>query len=76
MTDMKEYEIKCRHGVTYKVELSGSKAATARTIRMLEDCCCYVCYNRDCNQARTAKQECKNECELFTKSKYCKIKED
>lgn len=71
---MKEYEIKCRHGVTYKVEFSGSKAAIARTIKMLENCCCYVCYNRDCIQPRTGKQECKNECELYTKDKYCEKK--
>ena len=64
---MKEYEIKCRHGVTYKVEFSGSKAAIARTIRMLEACCCYVCHNRGCETPIEGKQDCKHECELYGK---------
>lgn len=72
-------KVKCRHGVEYDVILiapRNSKGALIRTQRMLENCCCYVCYNRDCNQARTGKQECKNECELYTKNKYCEKKEE
>ena len=73
---MKTIKVKCRHGVEYSTAIYGRGAVIARTQKMLEDCCCYVCYNRECKEGRTGKQECKNECELFTKSKYCERKEE
>ena len=74
---MKKIKVKCRHGKEYSVTISGRGAVITRIQKkMLEDCCCYVCYNRDCREGRTGKQECKNECELFTKNKYCERKEE
>lgn len=68
---MRKLSVTCRHGVEYSTPIKGSLGAIARTVKMLETCCCYVCYNSECKQARTGKQACKNECELFTKNRYC-----
>ena len=73
---MARFKVRCRHGVEYFTKANGSYAAICRLIKTLENCCCYVCHNRKCKQGRIGKQECKNECELFTKNKYCEIKEE
>lgn len=69
---MKEYKIKCRYGETYRLKLLGKRGPIARTIYMLENCCCYVCHNHNCNKAIKGKQDCKNECEFYTSEPYCK----
>lgn len=67
----KTIDITCRHGITYQVTAKGTAGEIARLKTMLEDCCCYVCYNRDCILPTDGPQPCHNECELFTKIPYC-----
>lgn len=68
---MKTIDITCRRGVTYRIEAKGTDGEIARLKDMLEDSCCYVCYNHECKTPKKGKQPCKNECELFTKDPYC-----
>lgn len=73
---MPKIKVKCRHGVEYSLLARGTQGEVRRLKEMLSNCCCYVCHNRECKQGRIGKQECKNECELFTKNKYCERKEE
>ena len=72
---MKKYiEIKCRHGVTYTIESSCSEESIFRLQKMLEDCCCYVCRNLNCPYAIDGKQQCNEECVMYTKTPFCEKK--
>ena len=64
-------EITCRHGVTYRIEAIGTDGEIQRLQRMLSDSCCYVCHNRECKRPIEGKQDCRKECELYTRIHYC-----
>lgn len=67
------HHITCRYGVAYFCQLEGTKAAKARTVQMLQRCCCWVCHNRDCKEPRNEKlQGCGRSCSLYTREPYCK----
>ena len=69
---MTAHLITCRYGKTYSVRLEGSQGAKHRTIQMLQNCCCWVCYNRSCAQPKNEiLPDCQNVCELYTKTPYC-----
>lgn len=69
---MKNYKVTCRYGIPYSVKLSGTNGEIARTIHMLENCCCWVCHNRDCDCPKNEKiNNCGNTCELWTENHYC-----
>ena len=70
---MKTIQVKCRHGVTYSIEVKGTKGSIFRLKQMLEDCCCYVCHNHNCATAREGKQDCRKQCEFYTRTPYCEI---
>lgn len=73
---MKKYKVTCRKGITYDVHLRGTQGEIARTLDMLQKCCCWVCYNRDCKTPEEVKiPNCGNVCELFTNNPYCERKE-
>lgn len=77
VNDVKEVKIKCRYGVEYTAYLSGSKGSVARTAKMLETSCCWVCYNGGCETPKNEKlKDCGKVCELFTKDPYCEDKKD
>lgn len=68
----KKYDISCRYGVNYKIEIKGNPATIRRTIDMLSKCCCFVCFNHGCKHPKDEKiKGCNNICELFTESPYC-----
>ena len=72
---MKELiEINCRRGVTYTIKAFGSNGSIFRLQKMLEDCCCYVCYNHNCPYPIEGKQQCNKECEIYTKTPFCEKK--
>lgn len=70
-------KIKCRYGVEYEVEFSGSKGACARSLKLMECCCCWVCHNHDCKEPRNEIIEvCGEVCTLLTKIPYCKTEKE
>ena len=74
---MTEHLVTCRYGKIYSVRLQGRNAEKIRTIRMLERCCCWVCYNRGCQQPKNeALPDCNTVCELFTRTPYCQRDEN
>lgn len=69
---MKDIEITCRNGIKYETKLKGSKGEILRTVDMLSKCCCWVCFNHNCNcPDKIIPQNCNNYCELFTDNHYC-----
>ena len=71
---MTAHLITCRYGKTYSVRLEGRNAEKIRAIQMLQECCCWVCYNRSCSHPKNEiLPDCKKHCELFTKIPYCQI---
>ena len=70
----RQIKIKCRHGVAYTIEASGSDGSIFRLQKMLEDCCCYVCRNHNCSCAIDGKQQCNEECVMYTKTPFCEKK--
>lgn len=73
---MKKYNIKCRYGIEYTIELSGSKGAIARTRELLSRCCCWICHNHDCQTPKNEPvRECGNVCEFYTRKPFCQRKE-
>jgi hypothetical protein len=69
----KIYSVTCRYGVHHNVVIKGNKAAVQRTIDMLSQCCCFVCFNHNCNNPKDEKIDgCNNVCKLFTNTPYCK----
>lgn len=73
---MKKIKVTCRYGVTYKtlVEDYGSKGTLYRTISMLGKCCCWVCFNHNCQHPRNEILEgCGENCRLFgARQLFCK----
>ena len=68
---MPKIKVVCRHGVEYSLFARG----TQEEVRMLSNCCCYLCRNRGCETPIEGKQECRNECELYGK-RFCEKKEE
>lgn len=69
---MKNVTVKCRNGIEYSLDAHGTKGEIHRLVDMFSNCCCYVCYNKDCTNPILGKQDCKNECELFISTPFCK----
>ena len=68
-----KFPITCRYGIQYEVELHGSQGAKARTVDMLNKCCCFVCHNHDCKEPRDEKiPNCGHVCSFYTDKPYCK----
>lgn len=68
-----KFDVTCRYGITYNVELHGSEGAKLRTLDMLKECCCFVCHNHDCKEPRDEQLlSCKKECQFYTDKPYCK----
>lgn len=67
----KKYPVKCRFGVDYEVELTGTKGTVTRTLVMLGQCCCFVCHNHSCSIPREEKVDCHGECRFFWSDKPC-----
>lgn len=66
------YEVTCRYGITYNVELHGSAGAKQRTADMLGKCCCWVCHNHNCKEPRNERVSCAMECFMYgAKSAWC-----
>ena len=67
-----EKEVKCRYGVTYKIDVKGSYGEKERFYDMMSHCCCWVCHNHECKEPRNEiLLDCKKECDLFTDKPYC-----
>lgn len=69
------FEVTCRYGVTYSVELHGSEGAKWRTVDMLKKCCCFVCHNHDCKEPQDERIPCNFECKIYgAKTPWCEKK--
>lgn len=74
---MTAHLITCRYGKTYSVRLEGRNAEKIRAILMLQECCCWVCYNRSCAQPKNEiLPDCQNVCKLFFKKAPCGIEQE
>ena len=66
------FDVTCRYGITYNVELHGSEGAKQRTVDMLSKCCCFVCHNHDCKEPRNERVSCQFQCYLYgAKNPWC-----
>lgn len=66
------FDMTCRYGITYNVELHGSEGAKWRTIDMLGKCCCFVCHNHDCKEPRDERIPCSMWCQIYgAKTHWC-----
>lgn len=65
----KTKEVTCRYGITYEATFFGKKGAIERAFDHLTRCCCFCCYNQECNECTEPRYEkipdCGYICEIY-----------
>lgn len=75
---MKTINVTCRYGIQYSINAHGSVGEINRLATMLRRCCCYVCHNHQCTEARDKRiteEHCSHRyCKVYTNVPYCRPK--